>query len=71
MERFRPLALAEPPLWLKPTWDVASNILLPQPRPAAAAPLGRIGSLEVRLAETRKEIKLGHLMGLYLFLVLV
>ncbi|ETR77767.1 ornithine-acyl ACP N-acyltransferase [Afipia sp. P52-10] len=57
MERFRPLALAEPPLWLKPTWDVASNILLPQPRPAAAAPLGRIGSLEVRLAETRKEIK--------------
>lgn len=57
MERFRPLALAEPALWLKPTWQAASNILLPQFRPAPAAPLGRIGPLEVRLAETRKDIK--------------
>lgn len=57
MERFRPLALAEPAMWLKPTWQAASNILLPQSRPAPAAPLGRIGPLEVRLAETRKDIK--------------
>jgi L-ornithine Nalpha-acyltransferase len=57
MERFRPLALAEPATWLKPTWQAASNILLPQFRPAPAAPLGRIGPLEVRLAETRKDIK--------------
>lgn len=57
MERFRPLVLTEPASWLKPTWQAASNILLPQPRPASTTALGRIGPLEVRLAETHKDIK--------------
>lgn len=55
MDRLRPFAVAEPATWLKPTWQAASSILLPQQRTAQA--LGRIGSLEVRLAGTRQEIK--------------
>src|SRR5262245_66292887 len=55
MERFRPFAVIEPSAWLKPTWQVASSILLPQARSAPA--LGRIGSLEVRIAAARKEVK--------------
>ena len=55
MDRLRPLADAEPATWLKPRWRAASSILLPQPRTAPT--LGRIGSLEVRLAGTRKEIR--------------
>lgn len=54
-ERFRPFAVTEPSTWLKPTWQVASSILLPQTR--AEPPLGRMGSLEVRLAASRKEIR--------------
>lgn len=54
MERLRPFAVTEP-AWLKPTWQAASNILLPQ-APSTPA-LGRIGALEARLAGTRKEIK--------------
>jgi putative hemolysin len=55
MDRLRPFAATEPAAWLKPTWQAASNILLPQPFPPPA--LGRIGSLEVRLAVTDREIK--------------
>lgn len=56
MDRLKPFAVTEPAAWLKPTWQAASSILLPQPRPAESV-LGRMGSLEVRLATTRKEIK--------------
>ncbi|MDQ8732189.1 GNAT family N-acyltransferase [Bradyrhizobium sp. LHD-71] len=55
MERLKPFAVIEPAAWLKPTWQAASSILLPQPRPASV--LGRIGPLEVRLAATRKDIR--------------
>ena len=55
MERLKPFAVTEPAAWLKPTWQAASSILLPQARPAPT--LGRIGALEVRLAGTRKEIR--------------
>jgi L-ornithine Nalpha-acyltransferase len=60
MERRKPFAVTGPATWLKPTWQAAraaSSILLPQPRAVAAPALGRIGALEVRLAETRKEIR--------------
>ncbi len=55
MDRLKPFAITEPAAWLKPKWQAASNILLPQTRQAPA--LGRIGALEVRIAATRKEIK--------------
>lgn len=55
MARLKPFAAKPPGAWLKPTWWAASNILLPQPRQAPV--LGRIGALEVRIAETRKEIR--------------
>jgi putative hemolysin len=55
MDRLKPFAVAEPATWLKPTWQAASSILLPQP-PSAPA-LGRIGPLEVRLASTRQDIR--------------
>ena len=55
MERLKPFAVTEPANWLKPKWQAASNILLPQARPTPA--LGRIGALEARLAATRKEIR--------------
>jgi putative hemolysin len=54
-ERLKPFAVTEPSTWLKPTWQAASNVLLPQARAVPA--LGRMGPLEVRLAATRKEIK--------------
>src|SRR5262245_57414521 len=57
MERFRPIALSEPAAWLKPTWQAASHILLPQSFRSTSPGLGRLGPLEVRLAETRKDIK--------------
>lgn len=55
MDRLRPFAATEPAAWLKPSWQAAGSILLGQARPVPA--LGRIGSLEVRLAGTRKDIK--------------
>jgi putative hemolysin len=55
MDRLKPFAMTEPAAWLKPKWQAASSILLPQAPPAPA--LGRIGPLEVRLAATRKDIK--------------
>ncbi len=55
MDRLKPFAVTEPAAWLKPRWQAASSILLPQARPAPT--LGRIGALEVRLACARKEIK--------------
>ena len=54
-QRFRPFAVTQPSTWLKPTWQAASSILLPQPR--TEPPLGRIGALEVRLAASAKDIK--------------
>jgi putative hemolysin len=54
-QRLRPFAVTQPSTWLKPTWQAASSILLPQAR--SEPPLGRIGALEVRLAATRKDIK--------------
>src|SRR5262245_17895865 len=54
-KRFRPLTVARPSTWLVPTWQAAGNILLPQQR--KAPPLGRMGSLEVRLAASRKDVK--------------
>ena len=54
-ERFKPFAVGQPSTWLKPTWQAASSMLLPQTR--VEPPLGRIGPLEVRLAATRKDIK--------------
>ena len=55
MERLKPFAVRKPGAWLKPTWQAASSIRLPQPRKEPV--LGRLGALEVRLAKTRKEIK--------------
>jgi L-ornithine Nalpha-acyltransferase len=55
MDRLRPFAVTEPAAWLKPRWQAASSILLPQAQTVPA--LGRIGPLEVRLAGTRKEIR--------------
>jgi L-ornithine Nalpha-acyltransferase len=54
-ERFKPFAVKPPATWLKPTWQAASSMLLREPRPASV--LGRMGTLEVRLAGTRKEIR--------------
>jgi L-ornithine Nalpha-acyltransferase len=54
MDRLKPFSVTEPAAWLKPKWQAASNILLPQAHPAT---LGRIGPLEVRLAGSRKEIR--------------
>jgi putative hemolysin len=54
-QRLKPFAVTQPSTWLKPTWQAASSILLPQAR--SEPPLGRIGALEVRLAATRKDIK--------------
>ena len=55
MARLKPFAAKTPAAWLKPTWQAASHLLLPQGRPAPT--LGRIGALEVRLAGTRKDVK--------------
>ena len=55
MERLKPFAARTPAAWLRPTWQAASSILLLQPR--QAPPLGRIGALEVRLAQTRKDVR--------------
>lgn len=57
MTRRRPLALSEPASWLKPTWQAATSMLTPKPPRQPRSVLGRIGALEVRLAETRKDVR--------------
>lgn len=42
--------------WLKPTWQAATGMLAPKPRQVPSV-LGRIGPLEARLAQTRKDVK--------------
>jgi len=55
MERLNPFAVRESAAWLKPSWQAASSMVLPQPNPAAV--LGRMGALEVRLAGTRQDVR--------------
>ena len=49
-------SLAEPAAWLRPTWRAATGMLTPRLRQTPSV-LGRIGTLEARLAGTRKDIR--------------
>jgi len=47
---------AEPAAWLRPTWRAATGMLTPKLRQTPSV-LGRIGPLEARLAQTRKDVR--------------
>jgi putative hemolysin len=49
-------AQTRPAAWLKPAWRAATGMLTPG-RPQTPCVLGRIGPLEARLAQTRKDVR--------------
>ncbi len=57
MQRWTPDAIRVSANKLRPAWLPSGDGFEPGEAPAASATLGRLGSLEVRLARTRKDIK--------------
>src|SRR5262245_4141933 len=57
MQRWTPDAIRISATKLRPAWLPSGDLPVRSNEPAAATTLGRLGSLEVRLAQTRKDIK--------------